>query len=161
LLAVSQEQPQVRSRLSHVPGADVVQPDRLVRSVGLQRLQVHDLPMIEINWARCTTVPRQHQKDGVVAPFKRRLFMLADEVGGGKSKQVVDASQFLCEELIPGTAQREIDTVVVLCPAFARGVWASLDPNMGEVAKHGWGSINNRIIEYSVKNPRVLKMELP
>lgn len=105
--------------------------------------------MIEIDWNRCTTVPRQHQKDGVKYLLNRPLALLADEVGAGKSKQVVDTAQILFEA-------GSINTVVCLCPAFARGVWADLNPALGEVAKHGWSTVNNLITEYSVKtDPKV------
>lgn len=99
---------------------------------------------IEIDWSRCATVPRQHQKDGVIALLKNPSFLLADQVGAGKSKQCVDTSQILVE-------YKQINTVLVLAPAFARSVWASKDPALGEVAKHGWSSILNDIHEYSVK----------
>lgn len=105
--------------------------------------------MIEIDWSRCKTTPKQHQKDGVLALLKRPHFMLAHQVGAGKSKIVVDASQIMFEHAM-------INTVVVNCPAFARGVWANPNPVIGEVAKHGWDSVDNYIIEYSVKNPKAL-----
>jgi SNF2 family DNA or RNA helicase len=105
-----------------------------------------------IDWSRAATIPRQHQIDGVEALLKRPMFMLADEVGSGKSKQVIDAAQILYE-------QGEIDTVVVLCPAFARGVWGNPNPALGEVAKHGWPSVQNWIFEYSTRdqNPSLFK----
>lgn len=107
------------------------------------------MAQIQIDWSRCATVPRQHQKDGVLALLKNPRFILADQVGAGKSKQVVDTSQILAEV-------GSINHVLVLAPAFARSVWASADPALGEVAKHGWPSIANHIFEYSVRNPKVL-----
>lgn len=102
-----------------------------------------------IDWSRCATVPRQHQKDGVWALIKRTFFALFDEVGCGKSKQVVDAA---CIEY----EAEDIDTVVVVAPAFARGVWADPDPALGEVAKHSWPSITYYMAEYSVNKPKSL-----
>lgn len=77
------------------------------------------------------------------------VFALFDQVGCGKSKQAIDSAQILHEADV-------IDTIVVACPAFARGVWASDDPNFGEVAKHGWTTIPNRIVEYSVNAQQAL-----
>jgi hypothetical protein len=34
-------------------------------------------------------------------------------------------------------------------------VWADHDPEIGEVAKHGWDDIPNYIIEYSVRFPKI------
>lgn len=96
--------------------------------------------------ARCALPPKQHQRDGVHALVERDIFMLADEVGCGKTKQVIDAAQILFE-------REAIDLVLVLCPAFARGVWANPDPALGEIAKHSWPSIPYACREYSIANP--------
>lgn len=104
-----------------------------------------DLMAYDINWARSATVPRDHQRDGVKWLLRNPLTLLADEVGAGKSKQVVDTAQVLFEAA-------EIDCVLVLCPAFARGVWSNPDPLMGEVAKHSWPSVAYASREYSVLN---------
>lgn len=105
--------------------------------------------MIEIDWSRCATVPKDHQRDGVKAVLKRTGLLLAHEVGAGKSKIVVDSGQLLYED-------KQIDTIVVCCPAFARGVWADPDPMLGEISKHGWPSVENYITEYSVRFPKAL-----
>lgn len=104
--------------------------------------------MIEIDWQRCATTPRQHQKDGVLALLKRPAFMLAHQVGAGKSKIVVDTSQMLFEANL-------LDTIVVACPAFARGVWSNPNRELGEVAKHGWATVPNAMTEYSVRNSKL------
>lgn len=106
--------------------------------------------MIEIDWARCATTPKEHQKDGVRALLQRLYFMLAHEVGAGKSKIVIDTNQILWEAGL-------IDTVVVACPAFARGVWGNPDPALGEIAKHGWPSVANHVREYSVRLSKLPK----
>lgn len=113
-----------------------------------------------IDWTRCATVPREHQKDGatvLVRPSEPalgrvidRVFLLADQVGCGKTKQQIDATQVVFE-------QGEIDTAVVVAPAFARGVWADPRPSMGEVAKHAWPSVAYALREYSVLDPDPLK----
>lgn len=99
----------------------------------------------DINWSRCATAPRDHQKDGVKWLLRNVIALLADEVGAGKSKQIVDTGQVLFEA-------SEIDTVAVCCPAFARGVWSNPDPLMGEIAKHSWASVPYASREYSVLN---------
>src|SRR5260370_18209505 len=100
-------------------------------------LDLSERVMVEIDWSRCATVARQHQKDGVDALVRRPLFMLADEVGAGKSKQVIDSAQILFEDLQRPAQERNwktpIDTVVVTFPAFARGVWANPNAALGEV----------------------------
>jgi SNF2 family DNA or RNA helicase len=99
----------------------------------------------EIDWSRSATTPREHQKYGVKWLLQNQLALLADEVGAGKSKQVVDTAQILFEA-------GDIDCVAVLCPAFARGVWSNPNPLMGEVAKHSWSSVAYAVREYSVVN---------
>ncbi len=115
--------------------------------------------MIEIDWKRCKTTPYPHQEEGVrwlltdqdtaARRLIPRVYLLGDNVGVGKSKQTLDSAQFLWEA-------QAIDTVVVCCPAFARGVWADPDPALGEIAKHGWTSVHNRVIEYCVKTSRLV-----
>lgn len=114
--------------------------------------------MIELDWGRCKTTPRPHQRSAVkwlatdsdaangrVIP---RVYILADEVSVGKSKPVVDTSQFLYED-------RNVDCMVMVAPAAGRGVWADPRPALGEVAKHGWDSIPNEVIEYSVRRDKI------
>lgn len=69
------------------------------------------------------------------------VFCLFDEVGAGKTKQVVDAAQILF-------TWRRIDTVVVLTPGYARSTWTEEDPTLGEVAKHSWDSVHSVIHEF-------------
>lgn len=74
--------------------------------------------------------PFKHQLDGVWFLLERPYAALFDEMGLGKSKQVIDAA---CELFRRGW----IDTVVVVAPASVRSVW--LDPDLGELEKHSWG----------------------
>lgn len=102
---------------------------------------------IAIPWEdRCQLSPKEHQRHGVNALLARDKFLLGDEVGCGKTKQIVDTAQLLFE-------QQDIDLVLVLCPAFARGVWSNPDPNLGEIAKHSWTSIPYACREFSIANP--------
>jgi hypothetical protein len=84
---------------------------------------------------------RAHQLEGVHALLKHPAFGLFDEVGAGKSKQIVDTAQILF-------VQGKVDTVVVITPGFARSTWAEEDPTLGEVAKHAWENIPNVIHEF-------------
>lgn len=114
--------------------------------------------MIELDWDRCATEARPHQRIGTrwlvtdSDPARGRVvpcvYLLADEVSVGKSKQQVDATQFLWND-------SAIDSVVVCGPAQGRGVWADPRPAMGEVAKHGHKTVPNEIVEYSVRRDRI------
>lgn len=97
--------------------------------------------MIEIDSNRFKTRAFKHQIDGVKALIKHKAFFLADEMGAGKSKQVIDAACVLA-------AAGEIDTVVVIAPASVRSVW--IHPEIGEIHKHSWNS--HRVIEYHQKS---------
>ena len=91
---------------------------------------------------RCVKPPWLHQLEGTRTLIERPKFILWDDVGMGKSKQVVDA---VCELFIRG----EVDSLVVVVPGFARSVWASLNPLLGEFVQHVWPGINYELNEYS------------
>lgn len=82
----------------------------------------------------------EHQKIGTEALIKNKAFALFDEMGAGKSKQVIDAACTLAQ-------QGKIDTVIVVAPASVRCVW--LDKEIGEIKKHSWAS--NHVIEFHKK----------
>lgn len=82
-----------------------------------------------------------HQIEGTKALVKNKCFALFDEMGAGKSKQVIDAACILAEA-------GEIDTVVIVAPASVRGVW--LHPEIGEIKKHSW--VCNHVFEYHSKS---------
>lgn len=85
--------------------------------------------MIEIDPSRFKSKPFAHQLEGVRKLVQFPSFALYDEMGAGKSKQVVDAACVLA-------AAGKIDTVVVITPASVRRVW--LNEEMGEIKKHAW-----------------------
>jgi SNF2 family DNA or RNA helicase len=89
---------------------------------------------------RYKTPPFEHQRIGTAALVKNPAFALFDEMGAGKSKQVIDAACILAE-------QGKIDTVVIVAPASVRCVW--LDKEIGEIRKHSWQS--NRVSEFHQK----------
>jgi SNF2 family DNA or RNA helicase len=108
--------------------------------------------MIELDWSRCRLEPYAHQRIGVrelamptnpkIGRVIPNVLALGDQVGAGKSKQEIDAAQFV---YLSG----EIDTMVVVTPGFARSVWSDPDPILGEVAKHAFRSVDNVVSEYS------------
>lgn len=80
-----------------------------------------------VDVSRCRIPPFKHQVDGVQALIDHPFFFLCDEMGNGKTKQVIDAAQFMFED---GT----IDKVLVVAPASVRSVW--YDEELGELRKH-------------------------
>lgn len=95
-----------------------------------------------IDLSRAKLAPYSHQVQGIEElvrlddPKRGRIipgaFLLADDMGAGKTKQVLDAAQIL---YVAGS----IDRLVVVCPAGVRSVW--FDPELGEIKKHGWDDL--------------------
>jgi SNF2 family DNA or RNA helicase len=83
------------------------------------------------------TKPYKHQVEGVKYLLNHEYFGLLDEMGVGKSAQVVNAACILREEI-------KIDAVVVVSPAAVRSVW--INPDFGEIKKHSW--VPSRVIEF-------------
>jgi hypothetical protein len=79
------------------------------------------------DYSRCRLPPFHHQKIGVEALQKHPYFMLADEMGAGKTAQAIIAAQFLYEDGV-------IDRALVVAPAAVRDVW--FDEELGELKKH-------------------------
>jgi hypothetical protein len=74
---------------------------------------------------------------------KNEFFLLADEMGAGKTKQTIDAAQILFD--------RGYNQVIVIAPSAARSlVW--YDPELGELAKHLWDGHSSEVIEYHVRS---------
>jgi SNF2 family DNA or RNA helicase len=86
--------------------------------------------------------PYAHQEVGVQALVSHPFFALFDEMGAGKSKQVVDAALLLAVRNI-------INRVIIVCPAPVRSVWS--DPELGELKKHLWYSVPSRVIEFHAR----------
>jgi SNF2 family DNA or RNA helicase len=107
--------------------------------------------VIEIDWKRCRFEPFAHQKIGTrelvgltnnaTGRVMPGVFALGDQVGAGKTKQLIDAAQFV---YLAG----DIDTVVCVTPGFARSVWANPDPVLGEIAKHAFTSVDSVVHEH-------------
>jgi len=88
---------------------------------------------------QCRIPPYKHQVVGSQKLIDHPYFGLFDEMGAGKTKQVIDAAQTLF-------LMNVINRVVVVSPAPVRDVWWG--PELGELAKHLWLSIHNRVTEY-------------
>jgi hypothetical protein len=97
---------------------------------------------VTLDFSRARLPPFAHQREDTAALLEHRWFFVTNEMRTGKSKIVVDAAQFLFEADI-------IDTVVVVAPAPVRDVWC--DPVLGEIAKHAWVDVPNKIIEYHAR----------
>jgi hypothetical protein len=95
-----------------------------------------------LDFTRCRLPPFQHQKEDVQSLIDHPYFAIFSEMRTGKSKIVVDAAQFLFEA-------GAIDKVIVIAPAPVRDVW--YDPEIGEIAKHAWLDVPNKVIEYHAK----------
>jgi hypothetical protein len=101
--------------------------------------------MTKLDFSRTRLPLFQHQKEDVIWLFDRMMnpktsyAFIASEMRTGKSAIIIVLAQFLYE------ADR-IDKVIVVAPAPVRLVWASLD--FGEIAKHAWTSVPNKVVEY-------------
>lgn len=93
--------------------------------------------------SRCRIAPFAHQIIGVETMRQRSYFLLADEMGAGKSKQAIDLAQVL------HVYDHKIRRVIVVTDASIRPVW--FDPEFGELAKHLWKGLPSRVIEYHAK----------
>ena len=99
--------------------------------------------MIELDLSHCRLPPFKHQLDGIKALVTHPFFALFDEMGAGKTKQLIDAA---CVLYMNGV----IDRVIVVAPASVRtGVW--YDEELGELARHLWNNIPCNITEFHAK----------
>jgi len=97
---------------------------------------------VELVKARARIKPYDHQLLGVERLCTMPFFFLADEMGAGKTKQVIDA-------LLALYVADKIDRVIVLAPAAVRSVW--FDQELGELAKHLWMDVACAVTLYHAK----------
>lgn len=102
-----------------------------------------DIEKLVLQHSRYT--PFKHQLEGIKRFIKQPYFANFSEMGTGKTKQAIDATQVLY-------ARGAIDRVVVVAPASVRDVW--FDPELGELKKHLWDNTPSRVIEYHTKSRR-------
>lgn len=91
---------------------------------------------------RARIPPFAHQLVGSQMVIDQPYCLLADEMGAGKTKQVIDAAQAMCEAGV-------IDRVIVVAPASVRDVWC--DEELGELAKHLWMTVPSEVTRYHAK----------
>lgn len=103
---------------------------------------------MSLDWSLCRREPRPHQREGVELILAAVTFALFDQMGVGKTKQRVDAAQF---EYV----RKLIDTVVVFCPAQVGSVWGDPDPDVGELVKDMWPSIDHEVHKFCSKTPEI------
>lgn len=89
-------------------------------------------------------LPFPHQLVDTATLLEKPAYALFVEPGGGKTRTVVDAA---CEMY----RQREIDAMIVVCPAAARSVWADPNPVLGEWAKWAPKDVVFQLREYHQK----------
>jgi SNF2 family DNA or RNA helicase len=97
-----------------------------------------------IDWTRSKYPLFNHQKDGVEALIKSRVFGLLDEMGAGKSLQVIYAACLLYES-------HEIDTVLIICPAQVKDVWCHTE--YSQIVEHSF--VPGVIYEFTSKSVRL------
>ena len=78
-----------------------------------------------------------HQVDGVRLALRHPAFLIADEPGAGKTKQVIDTAQVLFSRGI-------IDRVVVVCPAALKSLW--FDPDTGQISDFIWDKLSTEVV---------------
>jgi len=101
------------------------------------------IPDLEPYFSRARFPLFAHQKIGVKKLIEMSVFALFDEMGAGKTIQVIIAAQILYEMGL-------IDKVIVVAPASVRGVW--FDPELGELKKHLFENTPNHIQQYHTVN---------
>lgn len=103
-----------------------------------------------MDWTRVRLPPKPHQIAGSEFLLTNPRAALFDDVGAGKSKQIIDPAFWLF-------GRGELDAVVAVAPGSARSVWADPDPVLGEVAKHGWNHTCYGIQEYHRKTKALIE----
>jgi SNF2 family DNA or RNA helicase len=116
--------------------------DNFLVTVGIRRDPNAPLNPLGLDLSRMRMTPYQHQIEGVRALIDNPWMALFDEMGAGKTKQTLDAAQYLW-------AAGVIDRVIIVTDASVRDVW--YDPEFGEIAKHGWKDLKANITEYHAK----------
>lgn len=96
--------------------------------------------MIELDSSKFKLRPYAHQLAGVKTLLRKPVYGLFWKPRLGKTKAVIDAACGLFEA-------KEIDTVVIVCPAQVKDVW--LDDELGEIKKHCW--VNYETFNYCAR----------
>jgi SNF2-related domain len=102
------------------------------------------IDIVNLDWSRCYLPPFEHQKTGVCHFLVNKYTALFDEQGAGKTKQVIDAACFLYEA-------EDIDTVLIICPAQVKDVWAH--PVYSQIIEHSF--VRGIIHEFTSQSKRL------
>jgi hypothetical protein len=97
---------------------------------------------VSLDFSRCRLTPFNHQREDAQFVVDHPFCFIASEMRTGKTKIVIDASQFMFEA---GT----IDRVIVVAPQPVRDVWR--DEQFGELKKHLWRDLSAEVIEYHAR----------
>lgn len=99
------------------------------------------IDLTTLDWSLCKLPPFSHQVTGVHALLTNKYFGLLDEMGAGKTKQIIDSAGFLY-------LSQEIDTVLIICPAQVKDVWCH--PQYSQIIEHSF--VNGVIHEFTSKS---------
>jgi SNF2 family DNA or RNA helicase len=83
--------------------------------------------------------PFQHQLVGVQHLIEHAFCGLFDDMGAGKTKQTIDASQIMFDMGL-------INRVIIVAPASVRSVW--FDSELGQIRAHGWNDLRHIVSEF-------------
>lgn len=83
----------------------------------------------KLDFTRCAYQPYEHQIEGVNHLIQNKFAGLFDEMGIGKTKQVIDTACLLYEA-------GEIDLVLIMCPAQVKDVW--IHPQYSQIIQHSF-----------------------
>jgi SNF2 family DNA or RNA helicase len=93
------------------------------------RLRKEDDSVNSIDWSRSKFPPYSHQKEGIEALVANPYLAVLDEMGMGKTYQLIYAACLMYE-------RQDIDTVLIICPAQVKSVWAS--PTFSQIVEHSF-----------------------
>jgi len=100
--------------------------------------------MVELDWSRCKYPPFEHQISGTKFLLNTPFGGVFDEMGMGKTKQIIDSACFMYESGV-------IDTVLIICPAQVKDVWTH--PQYSQIIEHSF--VSGVINEFTSKTDRI------
>jgi SNF2 family DNA or RNA helicase len=106
------------------------------------------IDIANINWNRSKLTPFEHQKEGIIKLITNPAFSIFDEMGMGKTKMIIDTACFLYED-------KQIDTVLIICPAQVKAVWAH--PQYSQIIEHSF--VKGVIHEFTSKTNSIPSIE--
>ena len=92
-----------------------------------------------LDFSACPFPPTKHQIAGIEKIVNDPYVFLTDEMGMGKSKQIIDAASILFQHGV-------INKVLIVTTAATKSVWS--DHELGQIVTHGWRTILNLVSVY-------------